>query len=535
MDKKPIIFNFDMGRKEYIQKMKKYTPLEIENSIKTDKKYFSEYYNINLDKYTHKWKGKDTFIIPYEMADLYCFMNVVMKLSPTYDTRKTNITSENIIDYYSEIVKLVDILPFQIALYIKSANGYEDVNSLIHYLPIISERMSALFYIVLKNGDADSFEKLIDGLDNLYDRFFWDIKTRSEPFNETEIQFDNHEECFEYRTHNISPQLKFIIKYLINYFITFWGLKLESPKVITKDDSRTYRLFDRVFIKLFNALDRENWPEGTESTVVDLLNKWKVQYANDEDADAKIKNEYLLWLFSNEWHVMNDLNPAIDFFQEEQMAGIREKFEEYNDRYNINTLIHSSFLNNEVSCNEREKEIAKDRMEQELSRIKLFLQEGIDSQILSKLHDELTTNGIDGFNKQLHQPYIKHLNKSVFQLILELSNDKSSERAYNLLELYLNSTIELMGRGENKVDNMYFYSIWLEYVSLVINEDKDIDECCSELYENIFIKTQFQKCDYFHNNRKNHEKLKESVMLGAGNTLTKIIKNDYIIKKSVII
>ena len=66
-------------------------------------------------------------------------------------------------------------------------------------------------------------------------------------------------------------------------------------------------------------------------------------------------------------------------------------------------------------------------------------------------------------------------------LIMELTNDESTERVCKLLELYLSSTIELL----EKVDDIDTGYNRLEYVSDVINGNKDIDDCCEEIFENI--------------------------------------------------
>jgi hypothetical protein len=488
MGNKFIEFDFDMGRQEFIQKMLVYGRTDegaSDTAIKHDREYFARHYNINLSAYINE---KNKFIIPYEMADLYCLMTDAMKHSPTYKRKESPLSLQNIIRHNEGIIKSLDNLPLQLADYIKATPEYYNSVYLINYMPVVMERMAALLYRILDTSDIpimQILEYLIDGLDDVYERFFWE-KSRKESL----LSWLSANEDF--------------LKYLT----------ISNSAVST---SKPYHLLDYMLAKLFKVLDRSNWTEDTKSTVMALLEKWEEKYKGEKDKDEKIKNEYLCWLCTNKWHELHkSIAKSISISPDDL---IEKSLKKYSDRYNKCATIHPHFLGNDESTDS--KNMNSDFVEpflSEISQIKSSLQNTIDTYLLRELSSYC--NDIKEFNEVFQMPIMKHLSEEIFLFISELLKGDSTEAIPALLSLYLKSTYALLERFDDKYKR---YGLW-EYADKAVKGTKSIDECCNEIYMNIYVKIQSQKCEKFNNAKKEYTRLKNDIDSIAGKVYTGIIK-----------
>ncbi len=499
-----MVFNFDMGREEYLEKMQKYFMSDAD-SIKSDKVYFSRYYGIDLDKYILNGRK---FIIPCEMADLFCLMMFVMRSSPIYDKRRTNSKSQNIPDllmHNMDILRYIDNLPLGIANHIKGSSEYRNANDLLQYLPYIVEKVAALLHILLNRQSAEVVKNLVDGLDELYERFFWDSESKSLLSNEAEVYSDNLDDLFEYVLRDSKPTTKSIAKLL---WPEIKPLFEESPWSLKISGSTTHTLYDRMLADCFNALDRDNWPDGTEIVISDLIKKWELKYKGDKDSKSKIKDEYLRWLSKNEWYAL-------------YTTYISPRGDDSDDTDNISTVV------------ERAAKNVTEKLEHEISQIKPSLQTVIDMILIVELHDTLIESGLDEFNNLFSQPKSKHLSEDIFLLIAELAADKSKERAHTLLKLYFENTISRF-----KVPgNMLLDAVWAANALAIINGEKEIDDCCTEIYESVFAGIPSRKIDYASTHKADYKDLENTIMLGINRLFTKFITNDTTeaVKSSLII
>ncbi len=488
MENKSIYFNFDMGRKEYLKEIAKYPDVsDSESDISHYKEKFSDYYDIKLDHFL-VGKGKGKFLIPYEMSALFCLMMGVMKSNPTFDGRKNNMmySLTDIIKHNERVIKSIDNLPGCLADYLKMTPEYYNAIYLVKYIPIILERMSALLHLILDATkvpamNMEILDYLIDGLDDVYERCFWK-KVRSE---------DNSEWMLKHKDF----------------------LKDQIVQDISESSSETYHLLDNKLAIFFGDLDRGNWPDDAESKIKDLLKKWEEKYKDKKDKDAKIKDEYLFWLCNQEWHVLHKTiaNP-VSLFPD---ALINERVTQYDNRYNRNAIICPHFMgNNKKNLNEDEIQ----RYNDEISRIEQSLRNEIDTYLVQFLMCYL--HDLSVFKEVFQQPIFKLLSKQTFLFIKELLNINSTENVLNLLSSYLKNTQSML----NRFDDKYKRYELKEYVNGVIAGTKGITNCCREIYANIFVKIQSQKCEQF--SKKDYRGLKDNMEDIAGKALTEIINKD---------
>lgn len=486
---KLIAFGFDMGRQEFIKKMVNYgytNEDSTQDAIKNDRKYFMRHYDIDLGAYINE---KKQLIIPYEMSDLYCLMTDAMKRSPTYSRKENPQNLQKIIQHNEKIIESLDKLPPHLADYIKATPEYYNSLYLINYMPVVMERMAALIHRTLETSDIpvmQILEHLIDGLDDVYERFFWE-KSRKES-------------VFSWMSEN-EDFLK--------------DLVVGDRTVSTFP---TYHLLDYRLANLFKALDRNKWSQDTKSTIMVLLEKWEEKFKGEKDKDEKIKQEYLYWLCTNEWHELHKVITNSISFSPDDL--IMEQLREYEDRYDKYATIHPCFLGKSESTGSKNTNSDfVERFENEITKIKLSLQNAIDTYLVREL--SFYCNDIKKFNEVFQMPIVKHLSKEIFLFISELLKGDSTEAIPALLSLYFKSTYSLLDRFDDKYKR---YGLW-EYADKTLKGTKSIDECCKEIYINIYVKIQSQKCEKFNNAKKEYTRLKNDIDSIAGKVYTSIIKN----------
>jgi hypothetical protein len=475
MEKKAVRFDFDMDRKGYLVKMQKYNSKQNweEDSIKNDKNYFAQYYDINLSSYVNeKGKSKGKFIIPYEMADLYCLMMNAMKSSPTYDkrTKKSGHSLGEIIDHNKMVIESLDNLPSQLSDYIKMTPEYYNAICLINYVPVIIDRMSALLYLILDTNDIPlnkTLEYLVDGLDDVYERFFWE-KTRKEVVIEWINKNKEH--------------LK--------------NLRTIDETVPTLE---TYHLIDYMLANFFKTLNRDKWPESAEATVNELLEKLKETYKGDNDKDIKIKNDYLCWLCDQKWHELYKTIANPIRFPTENL--IKVKLSEYNARYNAQGKISRECDNDAIS------------------QIEESLQNIIDVYIIHELLSSVSD--IEAFKKAFDNPSVKKLSNYLYLHIKELLNGEQSDNISESLKFFLNNVYPVLNSYDDKYKR---YGLW-NYAEEVLN-GKNFRDCCLEIYRDVYVKIQCQKCEQFNKNKKKSNELKEILEGTTGKLFTDISKKD---------
>ena len=86
--------------------------------------------------------------------------------------------------------------------------------------------------------------------------------------------------------------------------------------------------------------------------------------------------------------------------------------------------------------------------------------------------------------------------------------------------LYLESTYALLEGHDDKYKR---YGLW-EYADKVLKGTKNIDECCNEIYMDIFVKIQSQKCEEFNKNKKQYKGFKNDIENVTGKVYTGFIK-----------
>jgi len=146
-----VRFPFDVDRQGRRDRFAQYGINEKDSGSK-DKKALMKAYNLtdaNLDVFKNTEEEK--FIIPYEMADLYCLMMGVMKESPTfYSNKELQLQDmQSIVEYNKKLVDILESenLPAQISDYIKQTPEYYNAVYIINYAPYVIERISALLHL----------------------------------------------------------------------------------------------------------------------------------------------------------------------------------------------------------------------------------------------------------------------------------------------------------------------------------------------------------------------------------------------------
>ncbi len=71
----------------------------------------------------------------------------------------------------------------------------------------------------------------------------------------------------------------------------------------------------------------------------------------------------------------------------------------------------------------------------------------------------------------------------------------------------------------------------MNYVESICKGMKDIQSCCSEIYTDVFVEIQIQKCDRFINNKKDYDYLSDDIGDSLGNGLRQIIMKEYFKRK----
>lgn len=496
----------DIGRADLLTILNKYGK-STKTTLKSNKEKFKEYYRTSdLEMYKDIY-GQKKFIIPYEMADLYSMMTATMKSSPTYDDRKGKISLQDIITHNENIIKYVDYLPAQISDYIKTTSEYYNALCFINYIPAILERMSALLYLAIDETDVPIqkiFDYLIEGLDDAYENYFWQVA----------------------RKESISELLKCDKVNFKHIFRSDYNI----------DTSKVYHSLDAVLAELLKKLDRSNWPEGVDSEVEQLLKKWEEKYYGMEDKEERVKNEYLIWLCHQKWHVLNKTITASISTMYITDDLIKENIKNHNEKYNKDAIIHPLFLNkNEIVAGENNTTDLIGRIDNEMSLIGQSLQNEIDRYIIKELLFSL--KDLKVFAEKFQHPFVIHLSSSIYVFIknlieanpFEISFAKKLlhlelvEDTHELLQAYLRSVNDLLCQFDSKYKR---YGL-LNYVEAILKGTKDSQSCCSEIYIDVFVKIQSQKCDRFIKNKKDYDYLSDDIGDSLGNGLRQIIMKEH--------
>jgi len=171
---------------------------------------------------------------------------------------------------------------------------------------------------------------------------------------------------------------------------------------------------------------------------------------------------------------------------------LAETVEEYNDRYNKKALLLPEFYGEKTGSNKKEEKKAEERMAQEIAQIKLSLQNEIDRYLLWEIYRMSSRDKMAKITERLHQPEFEYLSRPIFLFIADLLKSNTTENTCELLGAYAKSTYDLLLRN----DNMYGWHGLKSYVMAVINGETDIDDCYDEIYEEVFVRNQLEKCDF---------------------------------------
>ena len=499
-------FDIDIRRKGLLTILNKYG-ISNKNTLKSDKKKFKGYYRTSdLEMYIDIEEQRK-FVIPYEMADLYSMMMATMKSSPTYDRRQEHVSLQDIITHNENIIKYVEYLPAQISDYIKTTSEYYNALCFINYIPVVLDRMSALLYLAIDATDVpikEIFDYLIEGLDATYENYFWQV-ARKESVSEI---LKRDKECFK----------------------SIFGSDYRI------DTSKVYHSLDAVLAELLKKLDRSNWPKGVDSKVKALLEDLEKKYSDMEDKEEKVKNEFLNWLCHQKWHVLNKaITEAIPtMFANDGL--IKKDIEKHNKKYNKKAILNPLCLN--------ENAVAKDtdipdgmigEIDKEMTLIRHSLQNEIDRYIIHELL--CCSKDLTVFAENFQHPSVRHLSNFQYVFIknlfeanpFEVSFAKKlfqvelAEDTLELIQEYLRSVEDILYEFDSKYQR---YGLQ-DYVKSILEETKDIQSCCSEIYKDVFVKLQSQKCDRFINNKKNFDYLSEDIGDSLSDELRQISMKEY--------
>ena len=496
MGRSSIEFKFDMGRPEYLAHMARYN-MSSAKSVKNDKEKFQNYYATHdLEMYQDR-DEKKKFIIPCEMADLYCLMMAAMKSSVTYDERKKDYTFDDVITHYKQMVKWLDEnLPIPILDFIKTTPEYHNILCIINYLPCILERMSALLNLAFGAADnltKNTFDYILESLDGAYEGYFWKL-AQQENFIER-ITEDK------------------------DFYDTIFGKNTDTSY------TRNHYSLDFVLADLLKKLDRSNWPEGVKATVEAKLAEWEEQYRGKNNMDKRVKNEYLKWLSQQEWHILNKpvSNPVHPTLKVDE-ASIKESIASHNIKYSeapweTNPVLHDATV--DVKSDEDAEAIIEEAVasrstkyaraswdiSREIFKIKAVLQRDLDLHIVIKLLDCI--DDIDIFTLKFEQQYAAILSTSVSATIEKVLCLNLSEGKQELLKSFLESMFDALYDSESLVSQYELQS----YVYDIVDGSVDIDTCVEEIYADVFLDVQLHKRERFNKNeyRRLHKQMENLV------------------------
>ena len=122
------------------------------------------------------------------------------------------------------------------------------------------------------------------------------------------------------------------------------------------------------------------------------------------------------------------------------------------------------------------------------------------------------------FKKDLSDPIYNYLSDNILSFINVLITINSKEKVMNLLSSYLKNTLNYI----KKIDSIYKNVGLINYTQEIIYGKRSIEDCCKEIYNEVFLKIQFEMCDYY--NRYNYSATTINLSDVAGNIFTKIIR-----------
>lgn len=191
-DEKLIDYKLDEFRKK-----NKITKNYFKNNIEGYIKHF----NINIEEI--KNGDEDTnYNIPFLAEPIMGIMFRNFKLNPLVDGRrnKNNISIDKLIEYNKKILEDIDQLPTDMKYNIKKTSTYEFNYILNEVIPIILDKMSILFSMIISNSSVsagNSYIELIDSLDSWIINFINQSIDREESYRDKgdnehlELNIDN--------------------------------------------------------------------------------------------------------------------------------------------------------------------------------------------------------------------------------------------------------------------------------------------------------------------------------------------------------
>jgi hypothetical protein len=482
-----IRFGIDSGRAKIAENMNKYIHYA-ESYLKSDKEYFRRHYQTDgLDVFLMPEDEIKRFTIPCEMVELYCLMTATMKTSPTYGNKKINHSLQDIIAHNETIIRHIEKLPPVLADYIKSTPEYYNALCFAGYMPLVIDRISALLHLALDTTDIPLqtiFDNLVESLDAVYEEHFWQL-ARKESVAEVLMQTKDD-------------------------FIKIFG------KDFNISNLEIYHALENVLANIFKELDRSNWPTGAAIEADRFIKSLERKYREADNKDDEIKQEFLLWLYNQKWHVLNKkISSSVSaFFAADDL--IKQSIEEHNEKYNMRAITHPALIEGSrynVNAGEPISDEKKKKIESEMQQIRGALQNEIDRYLILKLIYVL--NDTDSFAAKFKNPLVQKLSGAIYSYIEKLLSLKSDRE--ELLKSYLyNINDILLG-----VDNKYKKYGLMDYAGLVLKGEKEFEECCHEIYLTVYLKVQSQKCSKF--NAKEYGRLSNDIGNAAGNRLREIL------------
>ena len=151
---------------EEFRKKNKITKTYFKNNVNKYKNHF----DINVEEIKN-FDGESNYNIPFLAEPIMGLMFKNFKFNPLVDGRrnKNNIPIERLIEYNKKIFEDIDRLPNDIKYNIKSTSTYEFNYVLNEAIPIILDKMSILFSLIISESSVSAgnpYRDLIDSLDS---------------------------------------------------------------------------------------------------------------------------------------------------------------------------------------------------------------------------------------------------------------------------------------------------------------------------------------------------------------------------------
>ena len=277
-DEKKIDYKLDEFRKK--NKIRK-------NYFKNNIDSYKKHFNINIEEI--KSGDEDTnYNIPFLVEPIMGMMFRNFKVNPLVDGRrnKNNIPIDQIIDYNSKILEDIEKLPIDMKYNIKNTSTYEFNYILNEVVPIILDKFSILFSLIISESSVSAGNEYVDLIDALDSWIMNFLKHSIEA-----------EKCRQYANKNNIPIINIDNYGNLNFekdstYIIDKILKDEYKYNLSKTKCLKETLKDKGTKNLFEYLEYKSRKKTMDKSKIDRekLIKW---INNEEDSDV-YKYEKLL-------------------------------------------------------------------------------------------------------------------------------------------------------------------------------------------------------------------------------------------------